>query len=319
MTQRTQGPDLASPPAAAEGPHSLARGTRELYPFSGHWLRLDGNLGLHYLDEGQGDPVVMLHGNPTWSFFYRNLVLGLRDRCRIVVPDHIGCGLSDKPDDAHYAYTLRRRVDDLESLLDHLHLHNDLTLVLHDWGGMIGMALAHRYPERIRRLVILNTAAFRLPPGKRLPWQLRLVRNTPLGALLVRGLNAFSRGAVRSCVVKPLPSAVRQGYLTPYNSWRNRIAVLRFVQDIPLAPGDLAYGMVAAVEEGLDRFTAVPMLVCWGLCDFVFDGDFLAEWRRRFPAAEVHAFADAGHLVLEDAGGAVLDLVRDFLHRHPLR
>src|SRR5262249_61254450 len=118
------------------------------------------------LDEGTGDPVVMVHGNPTWSFYFRDLVKSLRGTHRVVVPDHVGCGLSDKPDDARYAYTLRRRVDDLERLLDHLGLRDRLTLVLHDWGGMIGMAYASRYPERIRRLVILNTAAFLLPAGE---------------------------------------------------------------------------------------------------------------------------------------------------------
>jgi haloalkane dehalogenase len=283
----------------------------------GHYLDLHG-LRYHYLDEGRGEPVVMLHGNPTWSFYYRDLVRGLRDDYRTVVPDHIGCGRSDKPDDSHYPYTLERRVRDLEALLDHLGLCEDLTLVLHDWGGMIGMAFASRHPERVRRLVVLNTAAFRLPHGKRLPWSLWLCRDTPLGPLLVRGLNLFCRGAARFCARRRLPPAVRAGYLAPYDSWRNRIAVLRFVQDIPLRPGDPAYDLVSEVQDGLHRFRGRPMLVCWGGRDFVFDADFLAEWQRRFPEAEVHGFPDAGHYVLEDAGAAIVPLVRDFLKRHPL-
>ncbi len=289
----------------------------ELYPFRGHFLSLDG-IRLHYLDVGRGDPVVMLHGNPTWSFYYRDLVLALRDEYRVVVPDHVGCGLSDKPSDDRYHYTLDRRVADLETLLDHLSLSGHLTLVLHDWGGMIGAAFAHRHPDRIRRLVILNTAAFHKPPGKRLPRSLWWVRNTPIGAALVRGLNAFSRGAVRFCVTRPLSPGARAGYLAPYDSWSHRIAVLRFVQDIPLAPGDPAYATVSAVQEDLVRFRTTPMLICWGGRDFVFDDDYLAEWRRRFPGAEVHRFPEAGHFVLEDAGSAVIPLVRDFLRRHPL-
>ncbi len=165
--------------------------------------------------------------------------------------------------------------------------------------------------------MVLNTAAFGLPPGKRLPRSLWLVRNTPLGPLLVRGFNAFSRGAVRYCVTRPLAPDVRAGYLAPYDSWQNRIAVLRFVQDIPLGPTDRSYVTVKSVEDGLGRFRGVPMLICWGERDFVFDGDFLAGWERRFPAAEVHRFADAGHFVLEDAGPAIIPLVRDFLRRHP--
>jgi haloalkane dehalogenase len=288
-----------------------------LYPFAGHFLDVGGGVRCHYLDEGQGEPVVMLHGNPTWSFYYRNLVHGLKDRYRTVVPDHVGCGLSDKPDDGRFEYTLRRRVGDLEILLEHLGLRENLTLVLHDWGGMIGMAFASRHPERVRRLVVLNTAAFRLPAGKRLPWSLRMCRG-PAGPLLVRGLNAFSRAAVRFCCRRPLARSVRAGYLAPYDSWKNRIAVLRFVQDIPLAPGDRAFELVAEVEVGLHRFAGLPMLLCWGLGDFVFDRDFLDEWKRRFPRAEVHAFPEAGHFVLEDAGDEVLALVRDFLHRNPV-
>ncbi len=133
---------------------------RRVHP--GHDLDL-GGLRYHYLDEGQGEPVVMVHGNPSWSFYYRHLVEALRDNHRCIVPDHIGCGLSDKPDDARYEYTLSRRAADLEALLDHLGIEGPLTLVMHDWGGMIGMTYATRHPERIARLVVLNTAAFHLP------------------------------------------------------------------------------------------------------------------------------------------------------------
>ncbi|MGH7170788.1 MAG: alpha/beta fold hydrolase, partial [Gemmataceae bacterium] len=290
---------------------------KSVYPFANHYLNLS-RLRYHYLDEGHGEPLVMLHGNPTWSFYYRNLVLGLRDAYRTIVPDHIGCGRSDKPDDSRYEYSLRQRVADVEALLDHLELRDNLTLVLHDWGGMIGMAFAHRHPERIKRLVILNTAAFPLSQGKRLPASLRWCRTPLIGPLLVRGLNGFSRGAIRYCVRKRMRRDVRKGYLAPYDSWRNRIAVLRFVQDIPLSPGDRGFDLVNEVAEGLHRFASVPMLICWGEHDFVFDRHFLDEWRRRFPAAEVHSFPEAGHYVLEDAGAEILPLVRDFLRRHPL-
>jgi haloalkane dehalogenase len=295
-----------------------ALGWPKLYPFTGQYISLAWGVRLHYLDEGQGETVVMLHGNPTWSFYYRDLIRELHTSYRCIVPDHIGCGLSDKPYDRDYQYTLRQRVDDLDALLEHLGLTENLTLVLHDWGGMIGMAYAHLHPQRIARLVILNTAAFRLPTTKRLPWSLRVSRSWIAGALLVRGFNAFCRGAARFCSQRPLGPAVRAGYLAPYDTWHNRIAVLRFVQDIPLAAGDRAYELVAEVEAGLRRFAETPGLICWGLRDFVFDRHFLNEWQRRFPAAEVHAFPNAGHYVLEDAGDEIRPLVTDFLHRHPL-
>jgi acyl-CoA synthetase (AMP-forming)/AMP-acid ligase II/pimeloyl-ACP methyl ester carboxylesterase len=287
-------------------------------PGDSHFLSLAG-LRYHYIDAGQGDAVVMLHGNPTWSYYYRNVVRSLRDDYRCIVPDHIGCGLSDKPDDSRYDYTLSRRVDDLEALLDHLNLTTNLTLILHDWGGMIGMAYASRHPERVKRLVILNTAAFLLPAGKRLPWSLWACRNTPLGPWLVRGLNLFSRIAARwAATRRPLTDDVRAAYLAPYDSWHNRIAVLRFVQDIPLKPGDRSYALVHEVQEGLPRFQDVPVLICWGDRDFVFDHHFLAEWQRRLPLAEVHRFVDAGHYVLEDAGDEIIPLIRSFLQTNPL-
>lgn len=308
-----------NPPIATPGDlrPPLAGMSMSHYPFTSHFLDLAG-VRLHYLDEGQGEPVVMLHGNPTWSFYYRGLVKALRPTNRVVVPDHIGCGLSDKPDDSRYSYTLARRVADLEALLDHLQLRDNLTLIVHDWGGMIGFAFAVRHPERIKRLIVLNTAAFHLPPGKQLPWSLWFCRKTPLGPLLIRGLNAFCRGAARYCSVQPLPAEVRAGYVAPYDSWRNRIAVERFVSDIPLTPADPSFQLVTEVQDGLARLRDLPMLICWGERDFVFDHDFFAEWRRRFPDAEVHTFPNAGHYVLEDAGAEIARLVFDFLAKHPL-
>ena len=286
---------------------------RSYYPFSSHYLDLDG-LRYHYLDEGSGDPVVMLHGNPSWSFYYRNLVIALRDHCRCIVPDHIGCGLSDKPGDDRYDYTLDRRVSDLERLLDHLGINERITLVLHDWGGMIGMAYAGRHRPQIGRLVIMNTAAFHLPQGKRFPFALKLCRDTGLGAFLVRGFNAFSLAAsFVGCKRNPMPAELRRAYRMPYNSWRNRIATLRFVQDIPLATGDRAYDLVSSVEAGLDRFSDLPMAIFWGERDFVFDGLFLSEWERRFPKAEIHRYHDGGHYILEDEKEDVIPLITRFL------
>jgi haloalkane dehalogenase len=291
------------------------------YPFTGKRLDLPSSslwepLSYHYLDEGSGPPVVMVHGNPSWSFYYRNLVLALRDRYRCIVPDHIGCGFSDKPGDDRYDYTLASRVDNLETLLEHLEIRENITLVVHDWGGMIGMAYAVRHPERIRRLVILNTGAFHLPRTKPLPPALQICRDSIIGTALVRGLNAFSAGASRvGCKRNPMSAGLRALYQLPYNSWHNRIATLRFVQDIPLEPGDRAYDLVSRISDGINQFSILPMLICWGELDFVFDRHFLDEWRRRFPAAEVHSYPDCGHYILEDARDKVVPLISAFLNR----
>jgi cis-3-alkyl-4-acyloxetan-2-one decarboxylase len=278
-----------------------------------------GGLRLHYIDEGSGDPLVMLHGNPTWSFYYRHLIDDLRDSHRMIVPDHIGCGLSDKPDDSRYDYTLASRVDDLERLLDRLGLDRDLTFVLHDWGGIIGTTFAARHPERIARLVVCNTAAFHKPADKSFPWALSLFRDTPLGSALVRGLNLFVRGtAWIGCKNRRLSWAVRDAYAAPYDSWAHRIAIHRFVQDIPLRPRDRSYELISWVESRLARLEPIPMLIVWGMKDFVFDAPILGEWVRRFPRAEVYRFEGAGHLVFEDEREAVSGLLRSFLMAHPL-
>jgi pimeloyl-ACP methyl ester carboxylesterase len=282
----------------------------------GRDLDRDG-LRYHYLDEGDGEPVVMVHGNPSWSFYYRRLVEALSPSYRTIVPDHIGCGFSDKPGDHRYDYTLASRVDDLERLLAHLRIDAGITLVVHDWGGMIGLAYATRHPARIARLVVLNTAAFHLPAGKRFPWPLRVCRDTPVGAWLVRGLNLFATGTARiGCAHHPMPDPVRSAYAAPYDSWAHRIAVHRFVQDIPLRPGDRAFGMVADVQARLHLLAGVPTFIGWGMKDFVFDHHFLAEWERRFARAEVHRFPRAGHYVLEDEAEALVPLVASFLAAH---
>lgn len=303
-----------------DGTRGMADGLHDfLADHPGRDLDLGGGVNLHYLDEGEGDPVVMVHGNPTWSYYYRRLAAALRGDHRVIVPDHVGCGRSDKPTDDRYEYTLERRVRDLEALVDHLGLDAGLTLVVHDWGGAIGMGFAARHPGRVARLVVFNTAAFHLPPSKPFPWPLWLCRDTPLGAGLVRGLNAFCRGTARiGCKRTRMPRAVRDAYLAPYDSWADRIAIHRFVQDIPLRPGDRSYDVVSFMEDRLPAFADTPMLIGWGMRDFVFDRHFLAEWERRFPRAEVHQFPDAGHYVLEDEHERIVPLVRSFLAAHPV-
>ena len=307
------------------------------YPFQRHFIDV-GGINLHYVDEGpsNADPILMLHGNPTWSYYFRQLITALTSAShpgatghgtprpvadghyRTIAPDHIGMGLSDKPGEDRYEYTLSRRVTDLEKLLDHLDLKKPLTLVLHDWGGMIGMALATRRPDRIARIIVLNTSAFGLPADKQMPWQLNLARTPFVGAMLVRGFNAFSTGAVKNCVIRPIPKEVRTAYLSPYDTWQNRLAVHRFIQDIPLQPDDRAFDQMADVEKNLPQFQPLPMLICWGMKDFVFDIHFLNRWIERFPAAEVHRFDQAGHYVLEDAAEQIIPLVQRFLESHPI-
>lgn len=285
---------------------------RTLYPFDAHLHRLEGGVQMHYLDEGTGQPLLLVHGNPTWSFYWRNLVQDLRDQYRLVVPDHVGCGLSDKPQ--VYPYTLERRIEDLVSLVEALELQ-DATLVAHDWGGAIGLGTVLRLPERFSRIVLLNTGAF---PPHFIPWQLRLGRTRFPGEWLIRRLNLFARGALRRAMKRPewLSPAVRAGLLAPYDSWAHRVAVARFVQDIPTSPRHPSWQVLAVIEAGLPSLAELPWLLLWGMHDWVFDPSCLERFLKIIPAAETHRFQDAGHYVLEEAYEQILPLVRDFLGGH---
>jgi pimeloyl-ACP methyl ester carboxylesterase len=279
----------------------------KLYPFIPRRFDLGNGNAMSYLDEGQGPVIVMLHGNPTWSFFYRHLVLLLRDRYRLIVPDHLGCGLSDKPRD--YPYRLVDHIDNLEKLLDHLGLEHH-ALMVHDWGGAIGYGYAERHPERLTAQIILNTAAFR---SRRMPLRIRLCRTPYLGPLMVRGLNAFAGAAVWMAVKKHMPAEVRQGYLAPYDSWENRVAVMRFIEDIPLNWRHPSWETLLRAEGALSLFKDLPTLILWGGRDFCFNDHFFHEWQCRFPKARSVYLENAGHYVLEDATAEAKQFLEGFL------
>lgn len=291
---------------------------RHLYPFDSRYQEVNG-LCLHYIDEGVGEPILMLHGNPTWSFYYRNMIKALSNTNRCIAPDHIGCGLSEKPTDQEYDFTLKRRVADLDRLLGRLNLQEKITLVLHDWGGMIGLAWAVDHPGQVGRIILTNTAGF-FPPGvKGLPLRLRMVRDlSPLAAPAVLWGNLFARSALYMAPAKLLPKAVKKGLIAPYDTPAHRLATLRFVQDIPVHPGNPSYAIVKRTQQRLERLASIPMLICWGEKDFVFDIDYFNEWRRRFPHAQARSYPDAGHYLFEDAGDQILPLIRDFLKNHPI-
>ena len=290
------------------------------YPFTPKQFQPRPGLSMSYLDEGprDGEVVVMLHGNPSWSYYWRTLVSGLSDKYRCIVPDHIGMGFSDKPDDADYDYTLQSRVDDVEALLKHLGITGPVTLAVHDWGGMIGFGWALSHAAQVKRLVVTNTAAFPLPQAKPMPWQIALGRDWKFGALIIRAFNAFSSGASYLGVERRMPADVRRAYVSPYNNWKNRISTVRFMQDIPLGTQDKAWPLLEEAGRRLPEFADRPAFLGWGLKDFVFDKHFLAGFRAALPNAEVHAYDDAGHYVLEDKHEVLVPAIRRFLDANPL-
>lgn len=297
------------------GKLTSTRAFEDLYPFESKFLNINGN-DLHYIDQGQGSPVIMVHGNPTWSFYFRHLIRTLSKDFRTIALDHIGCGFSDKPGADTYHYTLESRVRDLDTLIRHLDLDKKISLVLHDWGGMIGLAWAVDHMDRIDKLIITNTAGFFLPEGKPLPrrlWLLKYFRMFAVPAVL--GLNLFAKGALYLAARKKLAPAVKKGLIEPYNSWKNRIATLKFVQDIPISEKDPGYPIVDHVDQNLSRVDQARVMLLWGAKDFVFDLAFLNEFRRRFPQAATHVFHDAGHYLFEDKPTETSQLIDAFLNK----
>jgi len=293
-------------PVALKNRAEQRDGFRDEYPFASHWMEVGGHI-MHYIDEGTGPVLLMVHGNPTWSFAWRHLVQQLSREYRVIAIDHIGCGFSAKPQDDVYA--LEDHISRLVAFIECLNLTN-ITLFAHDWGGGIGMGAAGRMPDRFRRFVLMNTAAFR---SQRIPFRIAACRIPLLGTLGMQGLNLFSLAALKMASERPLSTAAKRGLMAPYDNWSNRRAVREFVHDIPLKPSHRSYETLKAVEDGLSQFRSSPMLLIWGMQDWCFSPHFYAEFCQRFPDAIPHPIADAGHYVFEDATEELLQASREFL------
>lgn len=286
-------------------PAQLPDWLRRLYPFEPR--RFSTAAGeLSYLDEGprNDEAVVMVHGNPTWSFFYREVVQALRGEMRCIVPDHLGCGLSDKPQ--AWDYTLPNHIANLRALLDSLNLRK-IHLVVHDWGGPIGLGALMSQPEKLGRVVILNTAAF---ADTVVPWRIRLCRAPVIGEWIVRGGNGFAWPATWMAVSKPMPAEVKRGFLFPYDNWANRIATHRFVVDIPSGQGTASDRALAEIESRLPLLHQRDVTVLWGGDDFCFNRHYFDRWKQILPNSKASYLDGVGHYLLEDGGQAVVQQVR---------
>lgn len=284
---------------------------RALYPFPSQWLQLSAGR-MHYVDVGPTDSqetLLFVHGNPTWSFHWRELIASLKDRYRCIAVDHLGCGLSDKP---AKTFRLADRIEHLMQLVDTLNLER-VTLVAQDWGGAIGLGALHARRERFRRIVLFNTGAF--PPWF-VPWRIAVCRTPLLGRLALQGGNLFSRAALRMTLSRQrLAPAVAAGYLAPYDSWQHRRAVYDFVADIPRSPQHPTWETLAKIERSLLSLRELPILLVWGMKDWCFTPECLDKFVAAWPNAEVHRLADVGHWVVEDAPEESRQIVSEFLAR----
>lgn len=248
--------------------------------------------------------MLMLHGNPTWSFMYRDLIReAAAAGWRAVALDNLGSGLSDKPE--NWPYTLEAHIENLAMFIEHLGI-SEASFVMHDWGGPIGMGFATKNPDKVRSIVLMNTAAY-LPAG--VPKRLFLCRIPLLGAFLVRGLNLLVRTALKKAAAKKLPDDVRDGYCAPYSNWHDRIAVLKYPLDIPLSPKHQSYATFAKIETALPRLADKKIALLWGEKDFCLGMEYFNIWRQIYPNAAWTTYSDASHYLLEDKGTEILNKI----------
>ena len=290
----------------------------QLYPFESHWHDLDGS-PLHYLDEGEGPAVVMLHGNPTWSFAYRNVVRELSGHCRTIVPDYPGFGFSAHPDG--YGYSPAEHAQSISQLLDALGLER-FFLVVQDWGGPIGMAIAADHPERIAGVVVGNSWCWGPTPSM---WLFSKWIGGPVGRYLILRHNLFADSMVRSSLAadakvgksagtqtaaEPDPR-ILEAYTAPFPDAASRLGTWVFPRAITR---DRPW--IRSVESRLGPLSDVPAELLWGERDPTFSKpSFDERWRRHFPNAATERIADAGHFVQEDRPDRVAAAVLRLLAR----
>lgn len=251
---------------------------------------------MRYVDHGPlgGEPVLLLHGNPSWSFLWRKLIGPLAQRgFRVIAPDHLGMGLSARPSTM---LRLEDRIQSMRELVDALSL-SSFHLGVHDWGGAIGLGLATQMPNRVGNVLITNTGAFL---SDRIPSRIALCRLPFLGRLITQCGNGFAWPATWMAVEKPLSSAIKKGFLFPYSTVQSRQAIADFVLDIPMEEDHPSRVVLGEIENKLFLLRDKKVMIFWGMRDFCFDETFYTGFAQRFPTAEKVIFPRAGHYVLED-------------------
>jgi haloalkane dehalogenase len=284
------------------------------FPFVPHYVELQ-SFRMHYVDVGEGDPLVLLHGDPTWGYLYRRFISPLATRTRCIVPDHMGMGKSGVPA-APYPYRLRHHIDNLETLILRLQLC-DITLAVHDWGGPVGLGFAIRHPNRIKRLILMNTWAFARWPGGPLPRLIELIRS-PRGEAFIMGRNGYVRHALMGTTAHPdlLTETVMDAYLAPFRIPESRRALLCWSRDIPVTADEASYAEMQQIENGLRQFRDIPVLVVWGMQDPVLPPMVLRMWQQLYPHATTHELVEASHFLQEDAPDRIVHAIEQFIEVH---
>ncbi len=285
------------------------------FPFTPHYFDING-FQMHYVDEGSGEPIVLVHGDPTWGYLYRNFIHALARRQRCIVPDHMGMGKSGIPQEP-YPYRLEHHIANFENLLLHLDLRN-ITLVLHDWGGPVGLGFATRHPERVKRLVLMNTWAFAPWPGGSFPRLLEMIRSAR-GEKFVLEKNGYLEPALLGTTfhIENLTQEVMDAYRAPFPTPASRLALLCWSRDIPVSEADPSYAEMKRIERGLSEFLDTPTLLVWGMRDPVLSEPVLRTWQSIYPHAITYEIEDASHFLQEDAPARIVSCIEEFLAANP--
>ena len=277
------------------------------YPFTPNFFKLpEGRM--HYVDEGEGDPVVMVHGTPVWSFVYRNLIKDLSANYRAIAPDHLGFGLSDKPE--NWSARPADHARNLDELIKNLNLKN-ITLVVHDFGGPIGLSYALENPQNVARLVIFNSWMWSLADDKNIARGSRLFGGA-LGKLLYKGLNLSPKMLIPQVTgdKSKLTKEIHQHYINAFPKWGDRHAPWAMAREL-LASSDWFDGL----WQKRERIKNIPALILWGMKDPTLNPAYLERWRELFADSEIIEFPNAGHFLQEEEPTKISAAVRRFLSR----
>ena len=278
----------------------------KLFPFKRNYFETL-NHRIHYVDEGKGPAIVLFHACPMWSFSFRDLIKELSSDHRVIAFDLPGFGLSNRPDD--FDYTLNGFINLTELFLNFLDLE-EMTLVLHGWGGTVGMGYAVEHPHQIKSLIIMNSLgnSSYIPPLR-----LRLCRLPFLGPKLVSAFKLLQMGRV-----KPQSREVKEAYAYPYRDPAAFRVLQRFLEDIPTVPEADSVQRMLEIETGMWIFRSTPALILWATRDWLYPLRLLKFWRHFLPDAQIHKIPRAGRYIQEDAPEQLRIIIREFMKQYHL-
>ncbi|TXT57245.1 MAG: hypothetical protein BAJALOKI1v1_1830005 [Promethearchaeota archaeon] len=277
----------------------------DTFPFTPYFERING-FNMHYVDEGEGEPIVCIHGMPTWSYLYRKFITQLSKEYRVIAPDQMGFGKSDVPQDKQYI--MEEHVDNLKTLLLRLNL-SDITLIVQDWGGPIGFGFSVDYPERIKRLVIMNTSIGVMKEGKN-PWYQPLVEKG-IYKQFIMNIGGLLKGGIHN--KDKITDVMIKAYEAPFPSEEYYIGAFAWPKDIPIGDAHPSASIMTHVRKNLYKLDKKEKILIWGIKDPIFPKKLISWWKNIYPDIDIHKISNASHFLQEDVPDHIIALIKKFL------